>query len=84
MRERVNAQMFLWLQVLDEEQHKQANQNEYNFDHPDAFDFKLLVNTLHRLKHGKKVEVPVYNFISHSRESKSVSLYPIFTGLAGV
>ena len=24
------AQMFLWLQVLDEEQHKQANQNEYN------------------------------------------------------
>lgn len=68
---------YFWicLQVLGETEHELANQNEYNFDHPDAFDFNLLVNTLRRLKHGKKVEVPVYNFITHSRESKSVSNY---------
>lgn len=48
--------------------------NEYNFDHPDAFDFDLLVATLQRLKEGKKVDVPIYNFVSHSREIKTVEL----------
>lgn len=59
--------------MLGEKEHELANQNEYNFDHPDAFDFKLLVNTLQRLKRGKKVEVPIYNFVSHSRDKKTVS-----------
>lgn len=67
--------MDFFYKVLGEKEHEQANRNEYNFDHPDAFDFKLLVQTLHRLKHGKKVEVPVYNFISHSRESKTKTIY---------
>lgn len=46
--------------------------NEYNFDHPDAFDMDLLLETLRKLKEGRKVEVPVYNFITHSRESNTV------------
>ena len=29
--------------VLTQEQHEAAEQNEYNFDHPDAFDFELLI-----------------------------------------
>jgi len=41
----------------------------------DAIDFVLLRETLQRLKEGKKVEVPIYNFVSHRRESKSVSMY---------
>lgn len=60
--------------VLNEKQHHLANNNEYNFDHPDAFDFELLHDILQRLKDGKKVEVPVYNFVTHSRETKTVSL----------
>jgi len=39
-----------------------AAHNEYNFDHPDAFDFELLRITLQRLKEGRMVEVPIYNF----------------------
>ena len=35
---------------------------EYNFDHPDAFDTQLLVETLTKLKAGKRVEIPIYNF----------------------
>jgi len=50
-----------------------AARNEYNFDHPDAFDFDLLIETLARLKDGKKVEVPIYNFVTHNRESRTVS-----------
>lgn len=59
--------------VLNEKQHEIADRNEYNFDHPDAFDFELLWVTLQRLKEGRKVEVPIYNFLSHSRESRTVS-----------
>ena len=61
--------------VLNEKQHEQAALNEYNFDHPDAFDFDLLLKTLKRLKEMKKVEVPIYNFVTHRRESKTVSMY---------
>lgn len=59
--------------VLNEKQHEIADRNEYNFDHPDAFDFDLLISTLQRLKEGRKVEVPIYNFVTHSRESRTVS-----------
>ena len=61
--------------VLSPEQHEAAAKNEYNFDHPDAFDFALLCKTLKRLKAGKKVEVPIYNFVTHRREVKTVSMY---------
>lgn len=59
--------------VLNEKQHEIADRNEYNFDHPDAFDFDLLIATLQRLKEGRKVEVPIYNFVTHSREMRTVS-----------
>ncbi|XP_067938012.1 uridine-cytidine kinase-like 1 [Watersipora subatra] len=61
--------------VLSEEQHDKANAAEYNFDHPDAFDIDLLVDTLKRLKSGKKVEIPLYNFSTHSRERQTKILY---------
>ncbi|GFG29352.1 hypothetical protein Cfor_10213 [Coptotermes formosanus] len=61
--------------VLNEKQHELAAKNEYNFDHPDAFDFELLAITLQRLKEGRKVEVPVYNFVTHSRESRTKTMY---------
>lgn len=59
--------------VLNEKQHQLADNNEYNFDHPDAFDFDILLTTLHRLKEGRKVEVPIYNFVTHARETRTVS-----------
>lgn len=59
--------------VLNEKQHEIADKNEYNFDHPDAFDFDILIATLQRLKEGRKVEVPIYNFVTHSRETRTVS-----------
>ncbi|CAF1472367.1 unnamed protein product [Adineta ricciae] len=61
--------------VLDDEQHELANENDYNFDHPEAFDFDLLLETLRNLKMGKQVEIPLYNFTTHSRESHTKILY---------
>lgn len=65
--------VYVVLQVLNEKQHEQALLNEYNFDHPDAFDMDLLLEVLKKLKEGRKVEVPVYNFVTHSRETTTVS-----------
>ncbi|XP_030766109.1 uridine-cytidine kinase-like 1 [Sitophilus oryzae] len=61
--------------ILNEKQHEIAEKNEYNFDHPDAFDWELLIITLERLKEGRKVEVPIYNFLTHSRENRTKTMY---------
>ncbi|XP_050301159.1 uridine-cytidine kinase-like 1 isoform X1 [Anthonomus grandis grandis] len=61
--------------VLSEKQHHVAEKNEYNFDHPDAFDWELLSITLQKLKEGRKVEVPIYNFMTHSRENRTKTMY---------
>uniref|UniRef100_A0A671Q750 Uridine-cytidine kinase-like 1 n=1 Tax=Sinocyclocheilus anshuiensis TaxID=1608454 RepID=A0A671Q750_9TELE len=58
--------------VLSKEEQELAARNEYNFDHPDAFDFELLVTVLRKLKKGKSIKVPVYDFTSHSRRKEWV------------
>ncbi len=40
----------------------------YNFDHPDAFDNKLLYEHLHTLKNYQKIEMPQYDFVHHKRK----------------
>ncbi|XP_068147009.1 uridine-cytidine kinase-like 1 isoform X1 [Drosophila tropicalis] len=67
--------MDCFYKILNEKQHEQALLNEYNFDHPDAFDIELLIDVLTKLKEGRKVEVPVYNFVTHGRESQTKTMY---------
>lgn len=38
-----------------------------NFDHPKAFDWKLLNEQLKALKNGETIEKPIYDFTTHSR-----------------
>ena len=49
---------------------------EVNFDHPDAFDTELLVAHLRELKAGKAVQKPVYNFVTSTREPRTVEVSP--------
>jgi uridine kinase len=50
-----------------------------NFDHPDALDNDLLVNHVRRLRAGEPIELPLYDFRTHSRlaETRSVDPKPI-------
>jgi len=57
------------------EEKEMIAEGNYNFDHPDAFDFDLLVETLQRLKEGKSIEVPIYNFKTHSRDKGKKTIY---------
>ncbi len=47
-----------------------------NFDHPDALDNDLLVHHVRRLKAGYAVELPIYDFKTHSRQSEIVLIEP--------
>ncbi|KAM9058042.1 uridine-cytidine kinase-like 1 isoform 4-T4 [Megaptera novaeangliae] len=46
--------------VLTRQQQEQAAHNNFNFDHPDAFDFDLIISTLKKLKQGKSVKKTLY------------------------
>ncbi|XP_008841533.1 uridine-cytidine kinase-like 1 isoform X2 [Nannospalax galili] len=61
--------------VLTQQQQEQAAHNNYNFDHPDAFDFDLIISTLKKLKQGRSVQVPIYDFTTHSRKKDWKTLY---------
>lgn len=47
-----------------------------NWDHPDAFDFDLLVSHLDALSRGEAVEKPVYNYVTHLREAHTERIAP--------
>jgi uridine kinase len=47
-----------------------------NFDHPNAFDWKLLTCHLKDLKKGKKIEAPLYDFKKNSRQKKTLTTKP--------
>ncbi|KAL1927196.1 hypothetical protein VTP01DRAFT_5159 [Rhizomucor pusillus] len=74
--------------VLTPEQSAQAHANNFDFDHPSAFDYNLLYESLYKLKHGKSVNIPIYNFSKHAREEKTKTIYGanviIFEGIYGL
>ncbi|GIL51168.1 hypothetical protein Vafri_7236 [Volvox africanus] len=49
---------------------ERANVAKYNFDHPDAFDKPLLLETLQKLRAGLPAEVPTYDFSRHARSDE--------------
>lgn len=48
----------------------------YNFDHPCALDFDLLIRHLQLLKNNISVERPVYSFLTCSRSNKVETIHP--------
>uniref|UniRef100_A0A673B3S0 Uridine-cytidine kinase n=1 Tax=Sphaeramia orbicularis TaxID=375764 RepID=A0A673B3S0_9TELE len=62
--------------VLTTEQKAKALKGQFNFDHPDAFDNDLIISTLWDIKEGKTVQIPVYDFVTHSRKEETVTVYP--------
>lgn len=68
--------------VLEQDNYYNANTElpfeervKINYDHPDAFDHDLLLRHVQQLLQGQDVQMPVYNFSSHSRkEDETVHL----------
>ena len=47
-----------------------------NYDHPDALETRLLVRHLEELRAGRAVEVPVYDFSTHTRTERVEHVHP--------
>jgi uridine kinase len=56
-----------------------AERSQLNFDHPDALDNDLLIQHLRQLQAGHAVEIPVYDFKTHTRlaETRRVDPQPV-------
>jgi len=49
-----------------------AERRKINWDHPESFDWELLVGQLTRLASGDTIEKPVYDFVTHTRGAQTV------------
>jgi uridine kinase len=49
---------------------------EVNFDHPNSLDTDLLIQQLQQLKAGQPIEIPVYDFKTHSRTDHTIHVDP--------
>jgi len=47
-----------------------------NYDHPQALETDLLVKHLEKLKAGKSIKCPVYDFTQHNRSNKTITIHP--------
>lgn len=47
---------------------------QINWDHPDAFDWDLLLAQLAALVAGQAIDKPVYDFVSHTRSAQTVRI----------
>lgn len=41
---------------------------QVNYDHPDALDHEAFIGHLQQLRSGRRIEVPVYDFATHTRK----------------
>ena len=49
---------------------------EVNFDHPNSLETDLLIEHIASLRERKAVEVPIYDFSTHSRTAKTFTVQP--------
>lgn len=47
-----------------------------NYDHPKAFDWKLMRSHLNALRNGKSIEKPIYDFVNLTRSNKTEVVVP--------
>ena len=47
-----------------------------NYDHPNSLETELMVEHIRQLQAGQAVEMPVYDFTTHSRKAETVHVAP--------
>jgi uridine kinase len=54
----------------------QDERSKWNFDHPDSVEFDLLIEDLIKMRAGETVEVPQYDYVTHSRLAETMTIEP--------
>lgn len=47
-----------------------------NYDHPNSLDTALMIQHIELLKSGKKIDLPIYDFTTHSRTKETIAISP--------
>ena len=50
--------------------------SEVNFDHPNSLETELLIQHIQQLKVGQPIDLPIYDFKTHTRTSQTRPLHP--------
>lgn len=53
-----------------------AQRDRINWDHPNSLDTDLMIQHVQALKAGRAVDLPVYDFTTHSRTGQTVHVEP--------
>ncbi len=53
-----------------------AERSHFNFDEPSALDHELLIKQIDALAGGRSIELPVYDFATHSRTDRTQTIAP--------
>jgi uridine kinase len=53
-----------------------ADRQRVNFDHPDAFEFDLLIEHIKQLKNNQPIEQPIYSYLTCSRSDETIRVEP--------
>lgn len=53
-----------------------AQRTAINFDHPDSLETSLLVEHIKQLKRHQSIELPVYDFKTHTRTTETIHIEP--------
>jgi uridine kinase len=61
---------------LDQGHLPREARDEVNFDHPASLESALLAHHLGELRAGREVEVPMYDFVSHTRKRETRRVAP--------
>ena len=54
----------------------EGERHAINFDHPDAFDWKLLIKQVNELRKGNAIEQPTYSYIKCNRLPETIHVEP--------
>ena len=52
------------------------DRKQQNFDHPSSLETELMIRHLSALRGGYKVDIPVYDFVAHTRTEKTIPASP--------
>jgi uridine kinase len=61
---------------IDQSKNFDFDGGSVNFDHPDSIDFRLLTQLIFDLKRGQQIQIPIYDFVTHSRKTETVLIKP--------
>lgn len=69
-----NIRMESFYKNINDLERKLIHSGEYNFDHPEAFDFPLLLNCLENISNGIPTNIPQYDFSNHQRLQSTIAI----------